>query len=100
MTWDLTLLAVHIVAALGFTSLYCSAPDWLQKLVLGLLISSSLILVYVYAVEAFSDGAFWLVKLIALKVEHLAVLLYLFRLIFRERMQCRNSLPHYRRSLP
>lgn len=91
MAWDLTLLVVHILAALVCATLYCTAPDWLQKLVLGLLIASSLILVSVYAADLGRLEQPWQIKVIALKVEHLAVLLYLFRLIFVERLSCKSS---------
>lgn len=93
MSWNLTLLAIHILAAYACASVYCSAPGWMQKLVLGLLIVSSLVLVSVFACELFNEDYPWQVKHIAFKIEHSAVLLYLFRIVFIERLSCRRLSP-------
>lgn len=96
MSWDITLLAVHIGAAMACGMLYCSAPDWMQRIVLGLLVASSLVLVSVYACDTFSYEYPWIVKLIAYKTEHAAVLLYLFRIVYIERLSCKSLLLSYR----
>jgi hypothetical membrane protein len=96
--WDLTLLAVHIFAAYGAAMLYCTAPDWMQKLVLANLIAAELVLVGVFAYDAAGQPLHWMVKLLAYKVEHIGVLLYIFRLLFVERVSCRRSSQHYQHS--
>ena len=90
MTWDITLLTIHICAAMGFAMMFCTAPDALQKLVLGLLMTAALVLVYVYAASAVDRPLHWSWRRIALEVEHIGVLLYLFRLLFVEKIKCKN----------
>lgn len=91
MAWNLTFLIVHFAALIGFIFLYRSAPCWMQKLaVIGfalgmaiLTISSSFALIEV-------NGHRHLTAL-GLAVEHIAVLLYVFRLIYQGQQEWKPS---------
>lgn len=94
MSWDITYLTVHILLAMGAGRLFCTAPDWLQKLVLFNVILAALGLVSYYALQLFRiDFDYMLqLKLAAFSVEHIGVLLYIGRLILVENELCKNSL--------
>lgn len=95
MDSSLALLIVHILAAFVFAHIFCNAPDTLQKFILALFALTSLTLVGVYAAEVADNPLPGLVKMISYKVEHLAVLLYAFRILYVERLSCKNSYNHY-----
>jgi uncharacterized membrane protein len=100
MSWDITLLTVHILLAMGAGRLFCTAPDWMQKLVLFNVIVAALGLVGCYALQLFRIDFDYLLelKVASLSVEHIAVLLYIGRLILVENELCKNSLPRSRPS--
>lgn len=76
---NFSLLALHLLAAAGCVQLYRQAPCWMQKLVMGMLAATMSIASLAYAVSLFG-GDYWPVLVLALVVEHIAILLYLFRL--------------------
>jgi hypothetical protein len=83
VAWHLTLLAVHIAALVGAGYLYRSAPCWMQKLtVLGIVVAM-LVISVAYALAVLDVWGWWLVVVVGLSIEHLAVLLYVFRLIYK-----------------
>lgn len=98
MSWDITFLTVHILLAMGAGRLFCTAPDWLQKLVLFNVILGALGLVGYYAVLLFRIDFEYLLqlKLASFSVEHIGVLLYIGRLILVENGLCKNSLARSR----
>lgn len=100
MSWDITLLTVHILLAMGAARLFCTAPDWLQKLVLFNVIIAGLGLVTYYALLMARVDFDYLqqLKLAAYSVEHIGVLLYIGRLILVENELCKTSLPRSRLS--
>lgn len=84
MTWNLTLLVVHLLALSGSILLYRRAPCWMQKLVMvgfafGMGISS---LGYVLALSNW--WGHWYVISGGWAFSHGAVLLLIFRLIFQD----------------
>lgn len=100
MIWDITFLTVHILLAMGAGRLFCTAPDWMQKLVLFNVIVAGIGLVGYYALQLFRVEFDYMtqLRLISLSVEHIGVLLYVGRLILVENALCKNSLPRSRPS--
>lgn len=87
MTWLLTLLAVHVLATVGFAVLYRSAPCWMQKLVVAGLVLAMVLFTVAYGLQL-ADEWYWVqVGMLGFVIEHLAVLLYVFRLI-HQRLAC------------
>lgn len=84
MYWDLTYLAVHLMAAYAFAKLYQRAPCWMQRLsVLGWSLCMIIVAVAFCLKINRVDGYFYLIWG-GLVVGHLATLLYAFRLIQKE----------------
>ena len=84
MLWDLTLLIVNVAALVCAIGLFRRAPCAIQKTAIGLvvvamLIHSAALMFMLYGVE----GA-WRVRRVAGILEHLGVLLIVFRLSYKE----------------
>jgi hypothetical protein len=83
MQWNLTMLAVHVIAAGLAGVLYVRAPCWMQKLViLGIFIGFTVMIV-AYAAALAGVWWWWHVTLLAFAIEHVALLLYVFRLVWQ-----------------
>ncbi len=81
MSWLYTMIAVHVFATIGFVILYRAAPCWMQKLVIFGLIVAMVLVTAAYGLQ-FLGVEYWAqVGVLGLVIEHLAVLLYVFRLI-------------------
>lgn len=93
MSWSLTMLVVNILLAMGAGRLFCSAPDWVQKIALLNVIFAALVFVAYYTAVSFGIDVHWVVRLIALSFCYLAVLTHIGRLLLVEFGLCRNSLP-------
>ena len=91
MTWSLTMLVVHLAVLGALLTLLRGGPDALQSIVVGLLLAAQAALVYHYLAEAISLPTHWQVKAISYSVEHIGVLLYVFRLFLTD--QERRCLP-------
>lgn len=98
MSWDITLLTVHILLAMGGGRLFCTAPDWIQKMVLINVIAAAIGLVAYYGLQLFGVAFAYSVelRLLAFSFEHVGVLLYVGRLVLVESELCKNSLPRSR----
>lgn len=90
MLWNLTFFCIHLVALCGFIVLYKSAPCWMQRLVVvGLAGSMALFTIsYFIGVMHSLDPSLGLwgsaeLSVMARAIEHIAVLLYVFRLIWQ-----------------
>lgn len=94
--WSLSMAALHVAVALGFGHLFCTAPDRVQKFILLLMIVSALSLLAYYAAALFGHEPPWEIKAIGYGVEHAGVLLYLFRIYYRENL-CPKSSPGFPR---
>lgn len=81
MSWSITLLGVHVAFLFCLALLWRATPDWLQRLVLGLLMAAAMVFVIASLAELVGTGMHWLWKRVALEIEHVAVLLYIFRQI-------------------
>jgi hypothetical protein len=90
--WDEFMLLMHIGAALVAGALFCSAPDKTQKWVLGTIIVAMLVLVIYYALRTCGYVRWWMddVKMLGYAIDHAAILLFLTRLFWKERLSCKN----------
>lgn len=87
VSWEITMSFVHLAALAALLMLYRSAPCWMQKLVMGLLIVAMVVFTAAhFAVLAGVWEAHFFFKT-AFAIEHVAVLLYVFRLIYQDRLQ-------------
>lgn len=93
MSWDLMLMVLNIGIAIGAAHLFCTAPDWVQKISLGLLMLGQLFLIAFYAASAMGMPVHWIVRATGLTVCHLAIITQVIRLLLKESGVCRNSLP-------
>ena len=99
--WLVTLVAVHILAFLGAVALFSRAPCWMQKLsVFGFAVAIGIMSMGYAALLGERMGLEWwggwqMIDL-GLAVEHIAVLLYVFRLYYRENLQWQNSSAQFR----
>lgn len=91
MIWNLMLFVVHLAACIGFVYLYRSAPCWMQRLVVvGLSIAMGFIALG-YMIDFVGDifpalgwyGGLY-VKITGYLFEHVAILLYVFRLTYQQ----------------
>lgn len=92
MSWNITMLAVHAISLAGCVLLYRSAPCWMQKLVVVGLGFAMLVACMAFgAALAGHDYVRWPIFIVALAIEHIAVLLYVFRLIYQNHIQWNSS---------
>lgn len=81
--WLITLLAVHVAALVGVVVMYNGAPCWLQKMAVGLLIIAFLFFCAAYIAALARVDRWYFILLIAFVLEHLAVLVYVFRVLWQ-----------------
>lgn len=93
MTWNVTMLFVHLAALCALGVLFRDAPDILQKLVLGALICAAVVMSYYYAARLFDLDCTGYLAGVAHEIEHAALLLYVFRIFVadQERRCLQNS---------
>lgn len=94
MSMNLTMLVVHVLVALAFALLFKRTPDLLQRVVIGLLIAASIVMVYAYStgMSGLSDQADAM-RWIAQEIEHVGIVLYAFRLYYIDNICKRFSPP-------
>jgi uncharacterized BrkB/YihY/UPF0761 family membrane protein len=94
------MLAVHLVALGILVAIYRRAPDFLQRVIVGALIAAMAIMSGGYIGQLF-DVECRAVLMLGQVVEHLAVLLYVFRIFIsdQEKRCLPNSLQQSRRLL-
>ena len=93
MTWNVTMLLIHLAVLGALGVLWRHAPDVMQKAVLGLFIGSTMIFMWasVATLARWPDDWIAGAKLLASAVEHLAVIVYVLRLFIAD--QERRCLP-------
>lgn len=91
MAWHVTMLFVHICALGALAALYRHSPDSLQRLVIALLVVSSAVFLAASAAALSGYWLHWQITRLAHELEHIAVLLYVFRLFVAD--QERRCLP-------
>lgn len=83
MGWHLALLAVHFVLLVMVIMLYRCAPCWMQRLVVVGLGLAFFVMCIAFAI-ALSSHAWWIyVYALGLALEHVAVSLYVFRVVWQ-----------------
>lgn len=92
MAWASTLFFVHLAALIGVVTLYRRAPCWMQKLsIFGLIVAmTAATLAYSIALAGFLAPHWgwigsWEIFGLGLMIEHTAVLLMIFRLVFQQK---------------
>ena len=96
MDWAVTLLAIHIFGLLGCLLIYHKAPCWMQKVVVGFLGVGMLVMAGGYAAAIGEMAGFgwwgsWNFFTLGLVIEHIGVLLLVFRLNYQEHLQWKPS---------
>ncbi len=92
VSWNVTMLSVHLSVLVGAVFLFRQAPCWLQKVVVGLLIAAFSIASFAFALALNGyEHARWPVFLLALVIEHFAVMLWILRVIYRGHLQWKPS---------
>lgn len=83
MIWNLIFLLVHLAALAGFIYLYRAAPCWMQKVsVVGFVIAMTLFTMS-FGLGLMEVEGHRHLAILGMAIEHLAVLLYVFRLIYQ-----------------
>lgn len=83
MDWELTYLAIHIAALVGAALLFWrDTPDAIQKLIMGVLIAAMAVYIGADIWALAGEKRVWPIRLVASKIEHAAVLVWIFRLIW------------------
>lgn len=100
MTWDqiwnFIFLFVHLATFIGFVVLYRLAPCWMQKLVVAGQILAFGTMSIAFTLAVFGVWGWWYFAILGLAIEHLAVLMYLFRLIYQSIIcQPKSSVPSH-----
>lgn len=92
--WLLTLLIVHILATIGAFVMLRTAPCWMQKLAMfGIAMAMAIFtLAYFVALVGAINPALgwwgeWHIALVAAGIEHIAVLLIIFRLVYQRHLR-------------
>lgn len=86
MEWALTFLLVHILALASAFASYKGAPCWMQRLFIAGLIVTMAAFVLGYALEMVGIGIELSGDVLSLarKIEHFALLIYLFKLVLKK----------------
>lgn len=89
--WPFTLVIIHALAAYLFAVLYTRAPDVGAKAVMGVFMVVMLLMIagYAFAIDP-ADTVGPYVRWVAQELEHLAVLFLGLRLLWREKLSCKN----------
>lgn len=83
MEWNITMLAIHLVMFVLCLLLWRRAPCWLQRLVVAGLMLAATLLALAYVLALGGVERWWHVALLGFVIEHLAVLLYVFRVVWQ-----------------
>lgn len=90
MMWDITYLLVHLAALGGVIALFRETPDRLQQIVMGVLVGAMLVYIGADLVVLSGEKRAWVVRLLASRFEHAAVLLWIFRLVWIRTDVCQS----------
>lgn len=83
LDWLITLLAVHLLALFGVIYMLRGAPCWMQRMSIALLVVAFFFFCVAYVAALARVENWWAFLVIGATVEHLAVLLYVFRIIWQ-----------------
>lgn len=86
--WDVTMLTMHVAMVVIGWLLVRGAPCWMQQLAIGMVILGMVIAVFAFGFALAGHPEYhWPFFIVALVIEHLAVMLWLFRL-FKDKYLC------------
>ncbi|NCZ46231.1 MAG: hypothetical protein EBX59_01445 [Betaproteobacteria bacterium] len=93
------MLAVHLAAFFILCAIYRPAPDWLQRVIVGSLIAAVGVMCGGYVGTIFFDLECRAILQLGHVIEHLGVLLYVFRIFIsdQEKRCLPNSSTQYQR---
>jgi hypothetical protein len=96
MFGDFMMFSVHIIAATVAFWMVRGAPDWIQKIIISLIGVGMTTAAFAFGAAMFESHEYQeeLFKL-ASQLEHLVMLLFIFRLYFERHIKWK-SLPQYR----
>lgn len=80
LDWLVTLLAVHVLWLVGVIHLFKGAPCWMQRISVGLLVLAFALFCAAYIAAICRLERWWLFLAMGAAIEHLAVMLYVFRI--------------------
>lgn len=83
LDWLITLLAVHVLALAGVIHMFRGAPCWMQRMAIGLLIVAFILFCVAYIAALAHVDNWWAFLVVAAVLEHHAVLLYVFRIVWQ-----------------
>lgn len=89
MIWNVMLLTIHLFALTGFVYLYRTAPCWMQRLVMAGMVAATVLIAASYLIDAIGsvESEWWggmYIRTVAYAIEHIAILLYVFRLVYQQ----------------
>lgn len=97
--WNITMFFVHLAAFSGVLLIYRGAPCWMQRLALvGFGIAMFVACCAFAAAMSGYEHYRWPVFTVALVFEHLAVMLYLFRIVYQDHLQWKPSSANFPKS--
>lgn len=82
--WLSIAMGIHACTLWALVYLWRNTPDWLQKVIIGLLIVSMAIFTGLEISELFDNYFHWIVRKYAHLIEHIALILWIFRLVLKE----------------
>ncbi len=95
MAWNISFLVIHLLYLAGVIALYRHAPCWMQKVTLFGLGITMVLMSIGYAAGAAGYWWSWHIMASGLAIEHLAVMIYIFRLIYQQHLQWKPSSAHF-----
>lgn len=82
LLWDINYLLVHVSILLGVLVLFPTAPDAIQKMTLAVIGISAAIYISADVAALAGVSPVWPIRLVASRIEHFAVGIYIFRQIW------------------
>lgn len=87
--WDINYLIVHIGILIGVWMLFDSAPDVIQKITLWIIGAAALIYIIADVAALAGVDPVWPIRVLASRVEHVAVGIYIFRQVWIKSEICK-----------
>jgi hypothetical protein len=99
MEWNVAMLAVHVIALIFVVLLIFRAPCWMQALAMTGFAGAIAVVCLSYALAIARVEGWELVLFVGYQLEHFAVLLYAFRIVWQGGLGWNSSSVHSRSSL-
>lgn len=89
--WNFTFLLIHLGAMVGFIHLYKSAPCWMQKVSVAGFVLAMALLSIGFALAVAQVWWHWYFFILGFSIADLAVLVYVFRLLYQQHLEWKPS---------